>query len=283
MHWYLTTRGKSCVVYNYDPLPRKLAFLRNVEVIGVTQPAEKFDVIIVLDCSNPDRLGWKGFAQCAGFSVNLDHHRDNTLFADLNYVDGDAAATAELLHAFFADQGVVYPPAVAEYLYAAIMTDTGGFRFSNTNGRVLRTCAELAERGVDCAGVYRQAYDSHTPAGLMLWSRIIATLSFHCDGKVCMLELPLRLVGELGAVYSDSEGIADFTVLATGVEVGVFVKHTERETHFSLRSRGTVDVGRIAQRIPGGGGHGSAAGCTIPLPFARAAPVMLETIRAELG
>jgi len=98
-----------------------------------------------------------------------------------------------------------------------------------------------------------------------------------------MLELPLRLVGELGAVYSDSEGIADFTVLATGVEVGVFVKHTERETHFSLRSRGAVDVGRIAQKIPGGGGHGSAAGCTIPLPFAQAAPVMLETIRAELG
>ena len=97
------------------------------------------------------------------------------------------------------------------------------------------------------------------------------------------MELPLSLLDELGARYSDSEGMADFTITAEGVEVGMMIKYNDTESHFSLRSKGTVDVGRIAQKIPGGGGHFSAAGCTIEQPFDRAFPYMLEILAGELG
>lgn len=281
-HWYLQSLGKRSVIYNHDPLPHKFNFLDTGNVVGCLRPEEKFDVMLVLDCSNPARLGWEDYRDMAPVSVNIDHHRDNTRFADLNIVEKDSAATAMLLYRFFSDTGIDFPVSVAEALYAAIMTDTGGFRFSNTNAEVLSVCADLATRGARCSFIYQKAYDSHTPNGLLLWSRIWSTLGFDLDGKVCSMNLPLDLVQELGATYSDTEGMADFTVLAEGVEVGMFIKHRENEAHFSLRSRGKVDVGRIAQKIKGGGGHGSAAGCTIPLPYAQAKAQMLQTIAAEL-
>jgi phosphoesterase RecJ-like protein len=228
-------------------------------------------------------MGWNGHDRIAPFCVNIDHHRDNTRFADFNYVDQGAAATAMLLYRFFESRGISYPKSVAEYLYTAIMTDTGGFRFSNTSADVLAICADLARRGANSSFLYQRVYDSHSQNAMLLWARIWPTLRFDLDGRVCSLSLPLALVEELGAVYSDTEGMADYTVLAEDVEVGMFIKYRPTEAHFSLRSRGGVDVGRIAQKIPGGGGHGCAAGCTIALPYDQAKARMLETIKSELG
>jgi len=97
------------------------------------------------------------------------------------------------------------------------------------------------------------------------------------------MEMPLSLLDDLGAQYSDSEGMADFTITAEGVEVGIMVKYNEKQSHFSLRSKGNVDVGKIAQKIPGGGGHFSAAGCTVNMPYPEAFPFMLGILKQELG
>ena len=94
--------------------------------------------------------------------------------------------------------------------------------------------------------------------------------------------MPFSLVDELGAQFSDSEGMSDHTSTAEGVYVGMLVKHNENQTHFSLRSKGKIDVGKIAQMIPGGGGHSNAAGCTINLPYTQALEKMLSIIEKEL-
>ncbi|MBD3347088.1 MAG: hypothetical protein GF401_18695 [Chitinivibrionales bacterium] len=282
MYWYLKSLSKRVSIYNHDTLPSRFSFLHNSSAISYTKPKDSFDVLVILDCSNPDRLGWSGHDSISRFMVNIDHHRDNTHFADINIVDKDVAATAQLIYLFFESLAVDYPREVAEYLYIAIMTDTGGFRFSNTTSAVLRICSHLAEKGLNCSEMYQRAYDSHTRSGMMLWSRIWSSLEFFLDDRICALKLPLSLIDELGASYSDSEGIADRTVLAQGVEVGMFIKYKDTETHFSLRSRGDVDVGKIAQKIPGGGGHGSAAGCTIYMPYEEAIAYMLDIIRKEL-
>ncbi|MBD3321151.1 MAG: hypothetical protein GF350_08670 [Chitinivibrionales bacterium] len=282
MYWYLSSSGKKVFIYNHDTLPARFSFLHNSAVICSKKPTETYDVLVVLDCSNPDRLGWSGSDSIARIMVNIDHHRDNTNFADINIVDKNVAATAQIIYSFFESQGIDYPREVAEHLYTAIITDTGGFRFSNTTSTVLHICASLAEKGVDCSKIYQYSYDSHTQNGMMLWSRIWSTLEFFCEGRVCALKLPLSLIDELGASYSDSEGIADWTILAQGVQVGMFIKYKDGETHFSLRSRSGVDVGKIAQKIPGGGGHGSAAGCTVYMPFKEAEKYMLDIIRKEL-
>ncbi|MBD3391933.1 MAG: hypothetical protein GF418_07685 [Chitinivibrionales bacterium] len=281
-YWLLAERGKDVVVYNADPVPRKLSFLPGAQVITTTFPRRTFDVLIVLDASNRDRLGWDSSVPVPSCVVNIDHHQDNTAFGDCNILDSTVAATGQILYALFSDAGISYPPHVAQALYAAIMTDTGGFRFSNTTGTVLRTCADLADRGADCAEVYRHLYASDSQNGLTLKARIWSTLAFHLGGRVCTMELPMGLINEVGAEYGDSEGMADFTITAEGVEVGMLIKYNERETHFSMRSTGRIDVGSIARSIPGGGGHMNAAGCTLYLPLPDAMRRLLAILEGTL-
>lgn len=281
MMWYLESIGKTVTVYNHDALPSKFAFLKDSNKISHEQPAGHFDTVLVLDCSNLRRLGWDTIGDSADRIINIDHHRDNTRFGNCNVVE-KSAATGELIYWFFAAMSIDFPKHVAEDLYAAVLTDTGGFRFSNTDQGILRLCADLAAKGANCSEIYENVYASHTHAGLMLRSRIWSTLSYHCDNRICTMELPLSLIDKLGAFYSDSEGMADQTITVHGVEVGVFIKHTPEQTHFSLRSKGLIDVGKIAKMVPGGGGHSNAAGCTIEASISTALPAMLALLEKEL-
>jgi phosphoesterase RecJ-like protein len=280
--WYLRSLGKKAVVYNKDPLPAKFSFLSDADCIGTTKPVGPFDVFVVLDCSNLSRLGWDTAGMNGLPIIDIDHHRDNTHFGTVNFIDAGASATGQILYRFFTENDIDFPPQVAAALYTAILTDTGGFRFPNTNGSVLAICADLVKRGANPSLIYESVYASHSLPGLMLHAKIWSSLTYHCDGKVSTMELPSTLVGELGAVASDSEGMADCTIMAVAVEVGMLIKHNDRESHFSLRSKGKVDVGKIAQKIPGGGGHSSAAGCTIKKPFAPALEEMLGIIKEAM-
>jgi phosphoesterase RecJ-like protein len=282
MYWYLTSIGKRAVVYNHDPLPTKFGFLTNAGVFSTERPGDRFDVLVVLDCSNPSRLGWERLSDMSDTIVNIDHHRDNALFGALNIVKKDGAATGQILYDYFAYKKLSYPPHVAESLYAAIMTDTGAFRFSNTSGVILRMCADLCDRGADSALIYDKVYASFSSNGLLLQSKIWSTLAFYHNGEICSMEMPYALIKDLGATYGDSEGMADFTIMGGGVEVGMLIKYNDKETHFSLRSKGRVDVGKIAASIEGGGGHSSAAGCTMTIPFAEAKAKMLAIIEKAL-
>lgn len=282
LHWYLTSLGKKVTIYNSDSVPNRLLFLKNTSAIRTERPTEIFDVAIILDASNPSRLGIDGVVDMAPVIVNIDHHRDNTSFGHINCVDTGAAATSQILFRFLQDSGVSFPAHVAEYLYVGILTDTGGFQFSNTNDEVLRVSAELAARGADCASIYRNAYASHSPNGLLLRARIWSTLRFYFENRVCSMEMPMDLAEQLDANYGDAEGMSSITVTAEGVQLGMLIKFAENTTHFSLRGRDGIDVGRMAQQVPGGGGHSSAAGCTFPLPLEQAREKMLEMIRKEI-
>ena len=281
-YWYLTSLGKKVVIYNHDHVPPKFIFLRDADVMQTELPDETFDVLVVLDCSNLTRLGWDAEKFSGGPLINIDHHRDNSSFGTVNIVDVNAAATGEIISHFFDEEKIVYPPAVAEALYTAVLTDTGGFRFPNTTSAILHVCANLAEKGASPPKIYEKVYASHSQAGLLLQSRIWSSLKFYFNGRVCCLEMPMAVLDDLGALYSDSEGMVDITTTAAGVQVGIMSKHTDSETHFSLRSKGAVDVGRIAQKIIGGGGHSSAAGCTLRLPFDQAIAAMLAIVEQEL-
>jgi phosphoesterase RecJ-like protein len=281
--WYCRSLGKEVVIYNRDPVPTKLAFLQGAELITQQRPQGPFDLFVVLDASNLSRLGWEGGGAVAPVTMDIDHHEDNTRFATHNYVDAGVAATGQILYDFFTSSKIDYPREVAEALYTAVMTDTGGFRFANTDSRVLHLCADLVEHGVDPSSVYQKVYASRSTAGMKLLARVWSSLSFYDKDRICSMELPLQVVEELGANYGDSEGIADLTIMAEGVKVGMLIKHRENETHFSLRSNGHLDVGRIARDIKGGGGHSNAAGCTLPLPVEQAKQAMLAILAKELG
>ncbi|MCU0609017.1 MAG: bifunctional oligoribonuclease/PAP phosphatase NrnA [Chitinispirillaceae bacterium] len=281
-YWYLTSTGKKVVIYNKDPVPERFRFLADAGRFTTTLPAEHFDLLAVLDSSSLHRLGWDTSSVKDLPCIDIDHHRDNSRFGTVSIVDSTAAATGEIIYRLFDDNNIDFPVSVAEALYTAIITDTGGFRFPNTTADVLRICADLVARGTNPAKVYERVYASHSPQGLDLQSRIWSSLQYHLGGRVCSMSMPKTLYGEIGAQPGDSEGMVDNTITAAGVEVGFLAKYTDTETHFSLRSRGRIDVGLIAQNIPHGGGHSGAAGCTIPAPYPQALDQMLVLIAREL-
>ena len=219
----------------------------------------------------------------SSYIVNIDHHRDNVLFGALNMVQKDGAATGQIIYDYFTHKKLSYPPQVAEALYVAIMTDTGAFRFSNANGVILRMCADLCDHGANPSKIYDKVYASFTASGLLLQSKIWSTLTFYHGGVICSMEMPFGLIKELGAAYGDSEGMADLTVLGASVEVGMLIKYDDTETHFSLRSKGRVDVGKIAQSIPGGGGHSERPGAPCHCLVKKQRPGMLASITKELS
>ena len=285
LHWYLTSLGKHARIVNSGPIPDKFKFLDPHGLVEQSDVPPVADVLVICDSSNLSRQGWAALDPAAYKAIiNIDHHRDNSLFGTVNYVDGDVAATGVLLCRFFTGIKVEFPPAIAAVLYTAIMTDTGAFRFSNTTAEVLEICADLIRRGAQSAELYKQVYASWSAAGVLLKARIWSSMQFYSNNRVCSVEYPLDLIKALGATYGDAEGMADCTVLATSVQVGILIKYQPAETHFSLRSNGTVDVGQIAAlMVPGGGGHRNAAGCTLKIPLEEAKARLLSLIEQELG
>ena len=171
MSWYLKSVGKKVTVFNHESVPQKFAFLQGASELTKDRPDGRFDVLLVLDCSNPKRLGWEGFEGMADLVINIDHHRDNTFFGAVNIVRNNAAATGQIIHDFFSSSAIDYPPTVAQALYTAILTDTGGFRFSNTSGDVLRICADLCDRGANASDIYDKVYESISPQGMVACNR----------------------------------------------------------------------------------------------------------------
>ena len=128
-YWYLTSHGKKVTICNHDPVPSKFTFLKNSDIVTTATADGSFDILIILDCSNPGRLGWDINTIKTSGIINIDHHRDNSRFGNFNIVQTNAAATGEIIYDFFNQMKFEFPDFVAESLYTAILSDTGGFRF----------------------------------------------------------------------------------------------------------------------------------------------------------
>ncbi len=280
--WYCKSLGKEVRVYNKTNPPKKFRFLDGWEIVSDEVPRRDWDTFVILDSSNPQRLGWDVSTISANTVIDIDHHRDNYRGGDINMVDPSAAATSLLLCEFFVAIKADFPIHVAEALYVGLISDTGGFRFANTDSRVLRAAADLVDRGVEPQKLNKQLFATFTSAGLALRAKVWQTLEYHFDGKLCLLVLDSSLIDKMGADYGDLEGMSDQTLGAEGVQVGMLIKIKGVETHFSMRSNGLVDVGIIAQNVPGGGGHACAAGCTLEMPFEEAKSKMLGFIEIAL-
>lgn len=262
MYWYLTSQGKEVTIFNSDVVPAKFSFLQDAEKITAITPETQFDVLIVLDSSNLDRIGWGKAADHARFIIDIDHHRDNSRFGGISIVDRSAAATCQILYELFRDYGVAIPRHVADALYAGILADTGGFQFENTTSTVLRDAAELIDLGASNYHIYRSLFSSLSTQGMKIRAEIWSTLEYYADGKIGVMYLDESRLTELGADKGDTEGMSDLAATGRGVEVGMLIKKSAAGVHFSLRSSGRIDVGAIAAMLPGGGGHSCAAGCS---------------------
>lgn len=273
----LEKEGKVVWVLGEEPLPDAFGFLPGQHLYQGARDDVVCDLVIYLDCASRQRAA----IHPAGFttSVNIDHHADNTGFAEHNWVEINAAATGELVYDLLMHLEIEVDKDIATCLYAAVASDTGWFAYENTRVRTHQIAAELLQAGVESHRVSSELQLGRQYPALKLLGRALLSMELEFDGQVAMMVLRLSDYERLGAHLEDANGIVQYGGMLKDVKVSVLIKELgPEEIAVSFRSFGEVNVQAIAARL-GGGGHIKAAGCTIPQDLDRARITLLEVIR----
>jgi len=223
----------------------------------------RFDTVVTVDSSDLARLGdAQALLRGEPPDIVLDHHRTNQGFGRLNFCDPDSAATALIVYEI-ATALVSVDEELAQVLTLGIATDTGFFRYGNTNHRVLEVATELVKRGASLQRVASAALENKTLNGLSLLGRMLETVTVAANGKLAYGWVSAAMLAETGCTEQEAEGFVGEVRALHGVEVALlFVESPPGEVHVSLRSKSVVDVSEIALAL-GGGGHPRAAGCLL--------------------
>jgi phosphoesterase RecJ-like protein len=256
--------GKGAVVWNRDDTPALYRPLPGSDRIhiGPEPPAgfpERFDTVVVLECPSPDRTGVEEHLATLPV-VNIDHHMGNQHYGAINWVDTGAPAVGEMVYRLAQGLKLDLEPETASCLYLTLVTDTGGFRFSNATPAAFEAAANLVREGAQPEQVSQWLYESQPLATVRLLAEMLGSLTLHADGRVATGRLTRDMFARSAAGPGDSEGLIDHLRSIAGVQaVGLIREREDGTQKVSLRSRGEVDVEKIA-RHHGGGGHKNAAG-----------------------
>ena len=281
----LEHEGKEFRIMNQGRLPAKYRFLDPQGKISNQDTQEDFkaDLFIVLECAGLERTGWvRKMIKPKAKIINIDHHLENDSFGTVNLLNCKASAVGEMIYEIF--KFVNYPISqnVATKLYAAILTDTGRFRFSNTSPRCLEICADLIRCGANPKLITAQIYFGLERSYMSLLGYLLANMQFFEDDRICCFELKGGTLPEHGVASSDTEGLVDHTLFIKGVVVGILLTQLdESKVRVNLRSQNDFDVSRAAKEF-GGGGHKNAACCTVSGNLQEARELILRRIRKEL-
>ena len=261
----LSDLGKEAVVCNQDATPGHYRFLPGAERI-VHEPVhpELYDVGFVLDCSELERVG-EIAADVARIPtlINIDHHVSNGGFCALRLLDPKASSTGELLYRLMREMRAVMTGDICTNLYAAILTDTGGFRYSSTRQETLRAAGDLVKGGADPQWISENIYESDPPAKLQLLARVLETLEMDLDLGIASMTVTEEHLRQTGASMEHTDGFIDIPRTVKGINIAMLYTQTgAKQFKLSLRSKGRVNVEKIARRF-GGGGHINAAACRI--------------------
>ncbi len=268
--------GVEAAIFNRDPHSATLDFLPGLESISVTRELPRgfehdYDLVVALECPDVDRPGFAGLDRLP--ILNIDHHRDNACYGEVNYLDENAPAVGEMVLAMAESAGVTVTPTMAANLYTALVTDTGDFRYSNATPRAFGGAARLVAAGAQPARIAEALWE-HNPARVVrLTATVLGTLELLAGGRLAVITCDRAMLEASGARPEDTENLINIPRAIEGVRVAAFFKaFADGAVRVSLRSRADIDVQAVARAF-GGGGHRNAAGCTIQgsLPDARRA------------
>jgi len=261
---FLRKIGKDVYVHFCDPVPELYAFLPGTENVHSRIPDRDFDVAFVLDIGELRRAGdvFCRFTRSKKL-INLDHHLGCEPFGAYNLIDPDAAATGVLVHRIVSEFGYSFDKETAICLYVSIITDTGSFRYSNSNREAFSIAGEMIGCGINAWDVAEQIYENQPLKRLELLALAINTLEVIKEGLAASLTVTLDMYVKTGADAELTDGFVNYPRSIRGVEVAIFFRQTdERRYKVGFRSKGKVNVAEFAA-ILGGGGHHNAAGCTV--------------------
>lgn len=276
LHQILIQLGKRTHMVMSDAVPliyAPLPFAEAVQHSG-NVPDDAPDTAIVLECDSVQRTRLKGLD--SRFLINIDHHNSGRSFAHVNWIDPQACAVAEMVHKLGKAVGARCTPDMATCLYTAVLTDTGAFCFVGTNDRTFELALELVRCGADPVRIAHRVYFSSPASKMRLLGAALSNL--HREGSLAYMHITVDEMERSGGLEEDCEGLVNYALGIEGIEVALFFRELiDGRFRVSLRSKGAVNVGAVAERF-GGGGHLCASGCAVPGPLANA----LESITTHV-
>ncbi len=282
----LIAAGKTVYLINEDGLPDNLAFMAGSERIELP-PAEPLDaqVAIALDTATKPRLGDAALhaASKAKIWLNIDHHKSNPAYGDLNLIDPTSPATGQILYQLIVALGLPLPAETRDAIYVAVSTDTGSFQYPSTTAKTYEMAADLIHRGLDVGTINSKTYDNYPYRRVELMRALLNTLELSPDGVVAHWELRDQVRVDLALMPEDSEGLIDIIRAIRGVQLAVFFEElVDGKIRISMRSKDRrLDVCQIAMEF-GGGGHALAAGIRMTGPLEKAKRLVLEAVRRRI-
>ena len=287
--WHLLNRqGLDVAITNPTPFPRRFDFLLE----GIRQAdrshrsvrfLESADAIVVLDIADLGRLGHLGrvVESCRVPVACIDHHvSDGALPGGPRLIDPTACATGELVYDLACVAGWELDATASQALYVAILTDTGGFRFSNTSPRALRIASDLLVRGVQAERVYRDVYASESEGKIRLIGEVLQSLVVERELGIAWMTIPPGALKRLGVEPDELEGTVEFARSIEGVHLAMLFRQlASGRIKVSFRSLGDIDVAQLAEMFDGGG-HRKAAGASLEGPMENAQARVLDAARS---
>lgn len=268
--------GKLPNTYNYLP-----DFERFIDVQDIDK-TKQYDLAIAVDVASKDRMvfGTQIFDN-AKVKVNIDHHKTNIGYADINIVEGDAACVGIILYKIFKAWELDIPKDVARCIYTSLLTDTGGFKYENTTPETFMLAADLVRLGVSPTYEFRACYETKPQSMVQFQAYVVSNTVFYNSGRIAFSKITRSDMSKFNATDDYTEGIVEVLRTSKNVEIAAILKETkEGYTKVSLRSK-TLDLTPIVMDF-GGGGHTFAAGCTIKKPIAIAFDKLLKRVQSEI-
>lgn len=279
----LSGMGKEVDILVEEPVPSNLDFLPGQELIK-KNPDKKYDVAVNIDNGDIARLGKRViYFNQANIKLSIDHHATNKVEADYSYIDVKSSATGEIIY----DLITMYlkkkiTKDIALCLYTAIVTDTGGFRYTNTTSRTFEISAELLKLEIDFPYVIKKVFDMVSQTKLLLMKQTMNSLLFYEDGKLAISYITKEDIDGLSVMSDDYEGLVNIGRNINDVEVSLFLREEAKgEFRGNLRSNNHVDVSKIAEKF-NGGGHKRAAGFNIKGELDDVIKALCEEILPEI-
>ena len=256
---------------------KRFDFLPRIDEIKNYPEGETvYDLVIALDCGDELRMGnvFARLPEPKPFLINIDHHITNTQFGDINYVDGTAVSTTEILFTLFKELGFTFTTELSLSLLTGLITDTLGFRTSNVTGRTLKIGGELVDAGADLSLVTMQTLNLKPLSTLNLWEVGLKNMQLS-QGLVwtTINDVERRASGHLS---SSTAGLVNFlSDLDQAAMSAVLLEMGDGSIRVGFRSRPPYNVAELAMNL-GGGGHAQAAGCTLDGPLIEAESLVVE-------
>lgn len=280
----LQNMGKTVEIL-MNEYPANFSFLPGIENIKDKPSFERYDMAIVVDCPDINRVykEYIPYFEKAKVTAEFDHHSKNAMFADYNIVNHVSPACAQILVSSFEYLNIEITKDIATNLLTGIITDTGGFKNSGITTETFEFAGWSLSKGVNVSDVFRQSMLITTKTKFEAQKLAMQRLEFFEDGKVAFTYMTKEDDEKIGIEPGDHDGIVEIGRNIKGVEVSVFLYQKEDGSFKgSLRSNDYVDVADVCMMF-GGGGHIKAAGCTIEMKLEDAKKVILAEVKKHLN